>query len=59
MRKFKILVLLSSGTTSYYETFHLDKVEDFHSNSSGYYFFKMEDGLVRYFPIEKTIIFEV
>jgi hypothetical protein len=57
MRKFKVSVLLSSGTTGWTMDYTIDNVSSF-VTSSGYYFI-MTPNRKYYFPISRTIIEEI
>jgi hypothetical protein len=48
MKEFKVSVILSSGTSAYYDVIHLINVKKFHT-ISGYYYFETEDGLQNFF----------
>ena len=57
MRKFKISVLLSSGTTGWTTDYVLDDVQSFHTNY-GYHY--VVTSTRRYhFPIDRTIVEEI
>jgi len=58
MKKYKIDVLLSSGTTSWADTYTLENVTRFFAHE-GYYYFETEDGLGHYFPISKSIVRQI
>ena len=55
MEKYKIEIMLSSGTTSWFRERILEKVKNL-SIGRGYYHFKMEDDLSHYYPMDKTIV---
>ena len=56
-KSYTVKVLLGGGTTQQYDTFYLRDIIQFFANS-GYYYFKNEKGLGRYFPIERTVVIE-
>lgn len=57
MAKYKIQVLMHSGTTQQWMEEEIEASE-FYTSSSGYYYFKV-DSKSRYYPIQNTIIEEI
>lgn len=59
MNTYIVKVLLSSGTTMWYDEYTIENVVRFQDSERGYYYLQSEDGSEFRFPIGKTIVKKV
>jgi len=59
MRKFRITIILQSGTSSYFQDYIVENIVDFNSYSMGYHEFKDTNNNVHIYPILGTIVNEL
>jgi hypothetical protein len=56
MNTYIVKILLSSGTTAYYDQYTIENVINFISSEKGYYYLETESGSEFRYPIERTIL---
>lgn len=56
MKKWKIRILVSAGSTCWVQE---KIIADMSISSTGYYYFKKEDGSKSYYPIDRVILEEI